>query len=463
MLSSQSVNAYLRLQQILMASEDSKSVFNYLLPQILLQLLSIGMNYDFIDVIFIDSETKVNQSYFSDSSFLTTRVDLPPTIIDINLLLDNKHDWEKELLWGRIFVTSDLALMQKPIPRIRTLVLSPIMRANNLIGVLTLGTQREQTSLIDEEKELIMIITNLVNFSFKIQDVEDTLSQVTEEIYKMNSKLHELDKLKDDFVSIASHELRTPMTAIRSYAWMALNRADTELSEKMKKYLQRTLVSTERLINLVNDMLNVSRIESGRLEIAPQVMDLQNLVGEVLVEIDAKAKEKNLHLQIGRPQIPKVFADPNKVHQILLNLLGNALKFTKESGTIEIDYFSDGYSVEVSIHDNGVGISKEDLPRLFNKFSRLDNSYIAASSGAGGTGLGLYICKSLIDMMKGKIWAKSDGENRGTTFVFSLPIASPQVLKDAEKYHYKPDGEARLLEPVAIQAYPNEPMDVVLK
>lgn len=462
MLSSQSVNAYLRLQQILMASEDSKSVFNYLLPQILLQLLSIGMNYSFVDVVFMDSATKVSQSYFADSGYLTTRIDLPPTIINVSLLTDNKHDWEKELLWGRIFVTSDLSLLQKPMPQIKTLVLSPIMRANNLIGVLTLGTQREQTLLIDEEKELIMIITNLVNFSFKMQDVEETLSQVTEEVYKMNSKLHDLDKLKDDFVSIASHELRTPMTAIRSYAWMALNRSDAQLSEKMKKYLQRTLVSTERLINLVNDMLNVSRIESGRLEILPRVMDLQNLMGEVMVEIDAKAKEKNLKLQIATTPIPKVFADPNKVHQILLNLLGNALKFTKDGGIIAISYFNDGYSVEVSIHDDGVGIAKEDLPRLFNKFSRLDNSYIAASS-TGGTGLGLYICKSLVEMMRGKIWAKSDGEDRGTTFVFSLPIATPQVLKEAEKYHYKPDGEARFLEPVAIQAYPNEPMDVILK
>ncbi len=462
MLSSQSVNAYLRLQQILMASEDSKSVFNYLLPQILLQLLSIGINYEFIDVVFINNETKISQSYFADSSVLTTRVDLPPTIINIELLLDGKNDWEKELLWGRIFVTSELTLLQKPIPRVKTLILSPIMRANNLIGVFTLGTQRAESEITEEEKELTMIITNLVNFSFKIQDVENSLSTVTQEVYKMNSRLHDLDKLKDDFVSIASHELRTPMTAIRSYAWMALNRADVELSEKMKKYLQRTLVSTERLINLVNDMLNVSRIESGRLEIAPQVLDLQNLMGEVLVEIDAKTKEKNLNITVSGTQIPKVFADPNKVHQVLLNLLGNALKFTKENGTIKVDYLNDGYFLEIAIKDDGVGISKDDLNRLFKKFSRLENSYIAASS-TGGTGLGLFICKSLVELMKGKIWVKSDGENKGTTFVFTLPIATPAVLKEAEKYKYKPEGEARMLEPVAIQAYPNEPMDVVLK
>ena len=456
MLSSQSVNSYLRLQQILLASEDSKSVFNFLLPQILLQLLSIGMTYDFVDVVFVTDETNVSQSYFADSSVLTTKVDLPPTILNVNLLFDNKHDWEKELLWGRIFISSDLTLLLRNINNIKTLVLSPIMRANKLIGVLTLGTQRVERDLTDEEKELVMIITNLINFAFKVQDVENSLSTVTQEVYKMNSKLHDIDKLKDDFVSIASHELRTPMTAIRSYAWMALNRPDIPLSEKIKKYLQRTLVSTERLINLVNDMLNVSRIESGRIEIAPESLDLANLIGEVLIEIDAKAKEKNLTVKCINQQIPKVFADQNKVHQILLNLLGNALKFTPQNGLITVSFLTDGKALEVAIKDSGVGISQENLARLFKKFSRLDNSYIAASS-TGGTGLGLFICKSLVELMQGTIKVESDGEGKGSTFKFSLPAATTNLVKEAEKYHYKPTGEARLLEPVAIQAYPNEP------
>lgn len=462
MLSTQSVNAYLRLQQILLASEDSKSVFNYLLPQILLQLLSIGFTFEFVDVVLIDPKTKVNQSYYADSNYLTTKVDLPPTVINTDLLFDNSHDWEKELLWGRIYISSDMILLQRSLPLIKSLILCPIMRSNNMIGVLTLGTPRLETMISDEEKELLMIIANLINFACKVQDVENSLSQVTQEVYKMNFKLHDLDKLKDDFVSIASHELRTPMTAIRSYAWMALNRADVPLSEKIKKYLQRTLVSTERLISLVNDMLNVSRIEAHTIEILPEAFDIQNLVGEVLVEIDAKAKEKNLHTESVKTNLPKVFADPNKVHQILLNLLGNALKFTSQEGKITVSYVSVGNFVEVTIIDNGVGIAKGDITRLFKKFSRLDNSYIAASS-TGGTGLGLYICKSLIDLMKGKIIIESEGENKGTKVVFTLPVASAKLIEDADKYHIKPEGPVKLLEPVSIQAYPNEPSDVILK
>ncbi len=304
-------------------------------------------------------------------------------------------------------------------------------------------------------QDFLKLVGQLVNFTYRLFETQNSLVHVSQEVYKANSELHKVNKLKDDFVSIASHELRTPMTAIRSYAWMALHRSDVPLSDKLKRYLERTLISTERLINLVNDMLNVSRIESGRIEISPSAFDLNNLIGEVLIEVDAKAKEKNLTIEHLVNNVPKMFADQNKVHQILLNLIGNSLKFTPSGGKITISYQSDGQVIEVDIKDTGVGIEQDDLNRLFKKFSRVDNSYVATAN-TGGTGLGLYICKSLLDLMKGTIKVESIGANQGTTFKFTLPVATPKLLEEAEKYHYKPP-QARLLEPVAIQAYPNEP------
>lgn len=319
--------------------------------------------------------------------------------------------------------------------------------------ILTSSRGADQISA--DEQDFLRLVGQLVNFTYRLFETQNSLVHVSQEVYKANSELHKVNKLKDDFVSIASHELRTPMTAIRSYAWMALHRSDVPLSDKLKKYLERTLISTERLINLVNDMLNVSRIESGRIEIAPSAFDLTNLIGEVIIEVDAKVKEKGLIIEHVKNQIPKMFADENKVHQILLNLIGNSLKFTPSGGKITISYQSDGQNIAVSVRDTGVGIVVDDLNRLFKKFSRLDNSYVAAAS-TGGTGLGLYICKSLIDLMKGTIKAESSGLNQGTTFIFTLPVATPSILSEAEKYHYKPP-QARLLEPVVIQAYPNEP------
>ena len=129
--------------------------------------------------------------------------------------------------------------------------------------------------------------------------------------------------------------------------------------------------------------------------------------------------------------------------------MGNSLKFTPTGGKIVFDFFTDGEVVETSVSDNGVGMSKEDLSKLFSKFGRLDNSYTAAAT-SGGTGLGLYISKNLVELMHGKIWADSEGLSKGAKFTVSLPVATAEILKNIESYKVKPKGEVKGLEPVAI-------------
>lgn len=339
-------------------------------------------------------------------------------------------------------------------------VILPLYVGNDMHGLLMLGEKKSGDIYSQADVNVLEIFAPEISVAvqnsksyFEIQQFNATLTKeikkATQDLQAANLQLEELDKLKDDFVSIASHELRTPMTAIRSYAWMALNRPDIPLTGKLKRYLGRTLLSTERLINLVNDMLNISRIESGKVEITPKEFDMVELVKEILIEVSAKAKEKSIHLEIVHPKAPTVFADPDKVHEILLNLIGNSLKFTPEDGFVKVSFFSDGQMLETKIQDNGVGIPKDDIPRLFQKFGRLDNTYIAAAT-SGGTGLGLYICKSLITLMKGRIWATSPGEGQGAEFIFSLPVATREVLANKEKYTNKVEGEAKKLEPAAI-------------
>lgn len=330
-----------------------------------------------------------------------------------------------------------------------------------IVGVVILGGKFSGETYNDQDIKLLDILVPEVAIAIQnaqsfdqIRKFNITLTQevekATRDLKVANLKLQQLDKLKDDFVSMASHELRTPMTAIRSYVWMALHKSDMPLTQKMQKYLYRTLISTERLINLVNDMLNISRIESGRVQITPKLLDLQQLSQEVLLEVDIKAREKNVKVQMTPDaNLPKAFADPDKIHQVMLNLLGNSLKFTPEGGSITISFFSDGTQVDTVIKDTGVGISKEEQSQLFTKFGRLESSY-QASAASGGTGLGLYICKSLVEMMKGKIWVSSEGSGKGTTFIFALPLASPEVLKNPTVFQYNPEGEAKGLEPVSI-------------
>lgn len=325
----------------------------------------------------------------------------------------------------------------------------PIFVKTQPIGVFLASTKKHRYQLSRYELEVMEIFVNLIGLALQDAKVYTSLETTSKQLENANLKLMQLDKLKDDFVSVASHELRTPMTAIRSYVWMALHRSDVPLSQKLEKYLYRTLISTERLINLVNDMLNVSRIESGRIDINPKSFDIVTLVSEVMEEVKAKADEKRLQLTVLRHKIPPVFADPDKVHQILLNLIGNSLKFCYPGGQIMVDFFTDGKVVEVSVKDNGSGIAKEDLGKLFHKFARLDSSYVSIST-SGGTGLGLYVSKSLVELMKGSIRAESEGVDKGTTFTFTLPLATENLVKNITQYEVKAQGEAKPLEPVAI-------------
>ncbi len=328
-------------------------------------------------------------------------------------------------------------------------------------GLLLLGEKASGEIYSDQDlkvleilaPEMAVAIQNSQSYD-KIKKFNVILSQevreATSDLQNANNKLKQLDQLKDDFVSIASHELRTPMTAIRSYAWMALHRSDVPLSPTLEKYIARILISTERLINLVNDMLNVSRIESGRIEINPEPVDVLSLTRDIVDEVYySKSEEKSIQFIVSDRQVPKAFADPDKLGQVFLNLVGNSLKFTPNGGKISFDFFSDGKTVEISVSDTGVGIPREDLSKLFHKFGRLDNSY-AASATSGGTGLGLYISKNLVELMHGKIWAQSEGLNKGATFIVALPVATPDVLQDIDKYRVKPKGESKALEPVAI-------------
>lgn len=312
-----------------------------------------------------------------------------------------------------------------------------------IILIINVFYNRKTKDLEERNKKLTALTLENIEVNKQLRNTLNLLADA-------NQKLKQLDQLKDDFVSIASHELRTPMTAIRSYAWMALHRSDVPLSKNLEKYVARILISTERLINLVNDMLNLSRIESGRIEIVPEPVDLLSLTKDIVDEVYySKSREKNIQFVVLEQQAPKVFADPEKLRQVFLNLVGNSLKFTPNGGKITFSFFSDGKTVETSVSDTGVGISKDDMSKLFHKFSRLDNSYTAAAT-SGGTGLGLYISRSLVGLMHGKIWVSSAGTGKGSTFTVSLPVASQEVLKNAEKYAVKAHGPVKGLEPVAI-------------
>ncbi len=347
-------------------------------------------------------------------------------------------------------LSEELSKQVQAILNVEGIYIYPLVTTNDTIGVIYYFPQIGIEKISKMEFEAMEAFTGEVSRILDNILLYQDLRKMSDKLITANRELKELDRLKDDFISITSHELRTPLTAIKSYIWMALHKSDLPLSDRSKEYLIKVLLSTDRLINLVTDMLNVSRIESGSIEINPEPVDLISLVKDIMDELYySKSEEKKLKFVVLNKVIPKVFADPGKLRQVLLNLVGNSLKFTPTGGQIIFDFLSDGRVVEIAVSDTGVGISKEDISKLFHKFGRLDNSYTAAAT-SGGTGLGLYISKSLVELMHGRIWAQSAGLNKGATFIISLPVATPDVLKDIAKYRVEPKGELKALEPAVL-------------
>lgn len=299
---------------------------------------------------------------------------------------------------------------------IKSTLIYPLIVRGGVLGAITISIGEDEKEMNQYEHDLIERLAGVIGIA-----LDNSL--LYQRIQDANEKLKALDVLKDEFVSLASHELRTPMTAIKSYLWMVLENNEGDLNEKQKLHLQRAYVSTDRLIKLVNDMLNVSRIESGRITLDVKEVNLQTIIQDVIGEISPRAQELGINLIFSpQPTLPNVLADSDKLKEVLINLIGNSLKFTPKEGSITISNAITNDMITTSVKDTGKGIKTEDLPKLFKKFSIINADYLRKQN-AQGTGLGLYISKSIVELLGGKIEVSSQGENLGTTFSFTLKPA----------------------------------------
>lgn len=243
---------------------------------------------------------------------------------------------------------------------------------------------------------------------------------------KANRELQRLDDAKSEFLSIASHQLRTPTTIIKGYISMMQEGNFGQVPKVVKENLDKVSIATERLLNLIENLLDISRIEAGRLEFEMAPVDLGKIAEELKEEFKPKAKIKKVAINAFYPaDLPLALADRNKIKEVASNLVDNAVKYTK-SGEIGLDLHQEGTSVVFSVSDTGMGIGQEDLSRLFNKFVRGTDMTIGHPEG---TGLGLYFARVVVENMGGRIWAESAGKGRGSKFSFSLPLANKSKAK----------------------------------
>lgn len=263
----------------------------------------------------------------------------------------------------------------------------------------------------------------------------------------------ELENMKLDFVSLAAHELRSPLTAIRGYTQVLLDEISEKLSADQKQYLHRLGISAENLANLIDNLLNVSRIERDSFKVELMPTDMIGVVKTVVDNFKQQvaSKEQSISLEIMDERIPTVMADKFRISQVLSNLLTNAVTYTPIGGKITvtirrleaINANEPGF-VAVSITDTGQGIPREALPRLFTKFFRVAGPL---EEGSKGTGLGLFISKSIISLHQGEIWVESE-LNRGSTFTFTIPIATAEQIAsfmDQDKTQLYRSGKSGIL------------------
>ena len=268
------------------------------------------------------------------------------------------------------------------------------------------------------EKGLLVIIHNALNAFHALKEKERLQKEIAakkSELEAANRKLQQLDKIKSDFVSNVAHEFRTPLTIIKGNVDLVNKGGLGSVAPAQKEMLDGAINIVNRLSRLVNDLLDISKIESGKMELKKEPVDINTIIEENLVTFDKAIKDKKQRLQKDLAKdIPRINADEDKVTQVFVNLLSNAMKYTPESGQISIKTVNLEKEIMVEISDTGEGVAPDNLDKIFDKFTRV------TAEKKEGTGLGLPIVKDIVNLHNGRIWVKSE-LGKGSQFYFTLP------------------------------------------
>lgn len=271
------------------------------------------------------------------------------------------------------------------------------------------------------------MLTAVIHDITESESLNRRLEENTEQLILANQELEEASKLKSEFLANASHELRTPLNSILGFLGLILDGLCESKDEEIE-FIQNALESSKLLLQLINDILDISKIEAGKMSLDLEEINPEKVFNDIYILAHLQAQQKGLKLDFKLPegQSVNIRADYNKLKQILVNLVGNSIKFTERGSiTVWADPHPEKGYVAFTVRDTGIGVSAEKLKKLFNKFVQGDGSM---TRKYGGTGLGLTITKNLVELMGGIIWMKSNGEDKGCTVYFTVPIFSAEDL-----------------------------------
>ena len=311
---------------------------------------------------------------------------------------------------------------------VHSFVICPVLTLEGDKGFIFVGTQDLETPITKGDQEFISILSNQIaqtldnarlfektyksqqELEMKVEERTHQLTQALEEVKKISSR-------KSDFISSVSHELRTPLTSIKGYAAILLAGKLGALPEEIIIRLEKINRHSDELVHMVNDLLDISRIESNKVDMNIEVLDLKTIADKIFDLLSEQLKTKNISFNSNiADDCQKILADRSQIERVFINLVGNALKFTPQNGKIEINASCGNKTIQIDVKDTGFGIPQDAQDRIFEEFYRVDNTI---NQEVKGTGLGLTLTKHIIEAHQGRIWVKSKlGE--GSTFSFTL-------------------------------------------
>jgi signal transduction histidine kinase len=308
------------------------------------------------------------------------------------------------------------------------------------IGYLILGPKKSGNLYSSQDIKVIEIVANelviAVQNALRFEEIENfnitllgKVDEATRKLRRVNERLKMLDEAKDDFISMASHQLRTPLTSIKGYTSMVLEGDAGKLTPSQKKLLTQSFFSAQRMVYLIADLLNVSRLKTGKVIVETTPVNLAEVVGEELEQLKETAAARSLTLTYKKPKkFTEIMLDETKIRQVIMNFVDNAIYYTPAGGQISVELVETPATIELRVQDNGIGVPRSEQPHLFTKFYRAGN---ARKARPDGTGLGLFMAKKVIVVQGGSLIFEST-EGKGSTFGFVFSkhkLAVPTKLK----------------------------------
>jgi signal transduction histidine kinase len=384
---------------------------------------------------YTDSRNIGNRSFSLDDAELMTINQKSPGLHRRLIVTDEIADSEQHRSLHRVLNDNHIAVLVR--------LTTTLKSGSEGMGYLLLGDKKSGNPYSIQDLNIISIIANelviAIENALRFEEIENfnltlqqKVSDATSQLRRTNEKLKTLDETKDEFISMASHQLRTPLTSVKGYLSMVLEGDAGKLNEMQTKLLDQAFVSSQRMVYLIADLLNVSRLRTGKFIIEPVASNLAEVIQGEVEQLVETATARNLKLVYQKPaNFPLLMLDETKIRQVVMNFIDNAIYYTPAGGTITVNLIDTGQTIEFTVVDDGIGVPKSEQPHLFSKFYRAGN---AKKARPDGTGLGLFMAKKVVVAQGGSILFHST-EGKGSTFGFTFAKAKLKVPTTASKTH----------------------------